>query len=220
MKPSLRHADRPSKQLLWIWLRNDMANSSAFKRGLDIACAEMENFRFFQTISYTGVDIDAERLEAGAKANPGATAIHSSIENMPPTLQGDFVVCVQTIGTNKLFRNDQTMTCVKKIVAATATGGTLLFNIGPDSLGYAGEVEEVLRTSFGRLRKRSYGAFVEHVKSPTMSLAIARAMQVFPLLRRTQKRPFIYYNCSQRLPVPIEMAQPVLRPALASEAAE
>jgi hypothetical protein len=199
MEQLLRLTSRPSKQLLWIWLRQDMAKSSQFDRGLDIACAEMENRRFFQTRSYTGVDIDAERLAIGAKANPGVTAIHSPMESMPSTLQGDFVLCVQTIGTNKLFSNERTLPSVENIVAATASGGTLLFNIGPGSLGHSREVEKFLARNFGYVRKRVYGAFNDRRKRPAVSVAIARLMQFLPPLRATKKRPFIYYVCSQRL---------------------
>jgi hypothetical protein len=58
-----RVSSRPAKQLLYMWLAQDMRGLSG-DVGLDAGCGDMSNRQYFRTQRYVGVDADAARLHA------------------------------------------------------------------------------------------------------------------------------------------------------------
>jgi len=108
---------------MWILFAMDMKKSKNFKTGIDFACGEMGNYKYFKTTNYLGVDIDFERLRMGAEKYPMAQYIQSSIEETSKDVSGDFVVCVQTIRINKYFNKNNTFHCIQKLISATQEGG-------------------------------------------------------------------------------------------------
>jgi hypothetical protein len=188
---------RPAKQLLFWWLEHELKRSVGAEVGLDVACGFMQFRPLFRSARYIGVEIDLERLQVGLGKYPGVTGIHSSIEELDPALQGDFVICIQTIGANKLFNSENTVLCVEKLVRATKQGGTLLVTIGPASAKYIEEIEKILRNAFRHVKIKSYGAFNRRLPS-MISKIIALMMAYVPFLRRTSE-PRYYFSCQGRL---------------------
>ncbi len=188
-RPSSR---RPHKQLLFSWLKDELKSSSNYGIGLDVACGYMQFRPLFLTSSYIGVDLDPERVKKASNRYPEATAVHSSIEDMNPEIRGDFVICIQTIGTNALFNTENTTLCIQKLLDATNEGGALLFNIGPFSSQYIPEIERAVRDSFASVNINIYGAFSKRVP-PYLTKMLSYAMKKFEFLRKPQNKSEIRY---------------------------
>jgi threonine dehydrogenase-like Zn-dependent dehydrogenase len=183
---------RPAKQLLWLWVREDMHASRGFSDGLDLACGDMSVKPFFQTTNYVGIDRDAARLELAAAKHPDATAIAGKIEDN--IIVGDFVLCLQTIGFNRLFEESRTLPTVEKLVESVRPGGTLIFNTGRPCQIHRQEINSRLRTSFNRVTARDYGALNSELPK-WLSLLVAKAMYHGLTLRGSG---FTYYVCVDR----------------------
>ena len=166
-----------------------MLASHGFGDGLDLACGDMSVKPFFQTTNYIGIDCDAARLELAALKHPDATAIVGKIEDN--IVVGDFVLCMQTIGFNRLFEESRTIQTVEKLIESVRPGGTLMFNIGRPCQIHRQEIESRLRASFNRVTARDYGALNSELPK-WLSLLTAKAMYNTPILRGSG---FTYYVC-------------------------
>jgi SAM-dependent methyltransferase len=157
---TIRRSKRPEKQLMWIWFALDMRGSKGFRNGLDLPCGSMGCRRFFRTQTYTGVDLNRDHVAAGLSTYPEATGITGPIEELPEGLQGDWVVCLQTIGHNNAFQSANTMQAVRSVVDAVVPGGVLILNACGDPLTeYGDEMDALLEQSFKTVKRRTYGAF-------------------------------------------------------------
>lgn len=196
-----RGSRNPSKQLFWFWFSEDMRKSRGFPLGLDLACGPMSNRGRFHTSSYTGVDLDEAKITDALRRFPECRAFVSTIEGVPEDVKGDFVVCVQTIGINSLYDGGETVRTLRTVLRSTKDGGALLFNIGPASVWAESYIDDLLRTTFGHVRKRVYGRWNQLLPKGSVWALISRmmafAMYVFPPLRRGRHR-FVYYFCSEK----------------------
>jgi len=182
---------RPAKQLAYNWIVQELKKSKGADVGLDVACGYMQFKPFFQTKSYIGVDLDAERIELCKERYPDAISHKYSIEDMPPEITGDYVVCIQTIGANEFFNEDNTMLCIRKLVDATRENGSLVMTIGPSTASYFSEIDALLRDSFDEVGVREYGAFNTRLPS-LVSRLVTYAMYVFSSLRKASPPRYLY----------------------------
>ncbi len=190
-RPPPIKSQRPVKQLMWLWLAKDMRESTGFRDGLDLACGDMSVKRLFRTDTYTGLDIDQERLELAGAKHPDANAVWGDIESCK--LTGDFVVCLQTIGFNRLFNHDRTLPTVRKLIACTRPDGTLIVNLGRQQ-NLADQVDDVLRDAFATVQRRTYGRFVEP-RGYRVSMMLAQTMNALTFLRGSG---WNYFVCKGR----------------------
>lgn len=193
----IRRSSRPSKQLLFLMLSKDMKSSQSYNIGLDLACGKMYNRGMFKTKKYIGIDIDEERIRKGLRKFPSATGLVYPLEDLPSTLEGDFVVCVQTIGINNYFDVKNTMNVINKIVESVNQNGVLIFNVGPKALElYERKIDELLVQSFSGVKKTEYGRWTNETNKH-LSLLLGVLMYIIPLLRKGKTR-FAYYICHNK----------------------
>jgi hypothetical protein len=193
---------RPSKQLLWFWMHDLFQESDRHETGLDIACGKMGKRRHFRTSRYIGADLDADRIAKGLSAHQDVEGRVSAIEDLPASIRGDFVVCLQTIGINHHFQPANTLLCVAKLIATVNTGGTLVFNIGFRSAEYQRDTLEQLQANFMRVEQRPYGAMSGLLPRPA-AYVLACAMYYVPALARSKRTPHILFVCRDRRAAPI-----------------
>lgn len=212
----VRLTGRPEKQLLWFWVYRDMKKSEGHQTGLDLACGPMQSKPDFRTKAYIGVDCVASEVEAGLKLYPDVKGIVSTIEEMPDELDGDFVVCLQTIGTNRYFKKENTLIVMDRLLKAVKPGGCLMVNVGPDSLDpYGPDIASRLNRSFEKVKCRRYGAFHEE-RSITASLLLAIMMYFIPPFRHGKYR-CRYYFCQGKKGQPQSRPKPADAPAVELE---
>lgn len=184
---------------MWMLFLNDMKKSRDFKDGIDFACGNMANYKNFRTDNYLGVDIDEERLEEGFKKHPHARYLKSSIEETPPNIQGDFVVCVQTIRINNHFNNENTLFCIQKLINSTKKNGILLFNIKVGKgMEIEAETDKLLNKSFEKVKKVEYGRFDSQYRK-SISLLISLLMYLVSSIRKDKNNRLVYYFSEKRL---------------------
>lgn len=191
-----RQSRRPSKQLLWIWVEELMKNSQGFKRGLDIACGYMKNKPMFRTEEYFGMDADAERIQTG-QTTTGGRGIVCKIEDMPPDVKGDFVVCLETIGINTHFDSEKATFAFDTCVKATNPGGSLLVNVGPLARQHFSTIREIASANFKNVRVLEYGRASEKHPGIVADL-LARLFYVAPFLAKSDKTPYLLIYSTNR----------------------
>jgi len=127
------------------------------------------------------------------------------IEKMNNNDRGDFVVCLQTIGINTKFNNENIISCVKKIVKATNCEGMLTFNVGPKAKDHFECIDELLRDSFSKVDVLNYGAL--NKKMPKcISYLLARVMYKYPSLAKTSSNPCrLYIARDKSLSAPVKI---------------
>lgn len=157
----------------------------------------MDNRHLFRATRYIGIDGSKESLEEGLKKYPEAEMLHMLIEEVPETVKGDFVICVETIGINYFFNNDNTLECLSKITKSVNRDGALLFNIGFGALQQSKEIEVFLEKSFTSVAKIKYGTFGGRLSSSLVCSFLARLLfWVKPL--REMNHTHTYYACAGR----------------------
>lgn len=191
----LKRSTRAAKQLMLLWLSESMRASADFRDGLDVACGYMSYRPLFQTQTYTGIDINEDRLAKGLTLYPDASAAHCPIEDMTQT--ADFVICLQTIGFNQRFGTKNIMLGIEKLIEATRPGGTLIFNIGISGGQQLPAISERVRRSFDEVTERRYGALRTPRWKYAHSMFAARAMNALPFLRGKRLG---YFECKKRRP--------------------
>lgn len=173
--------------------------------GIDAACGRMGNRKLFGTSHYIGIDIDEDRIQSGKQKYPEARAVLSSIEEATG-LNGDVVVCVQTININRSFESKSAIPVVEKLVEMCNPGGYLIFNVGniggpPKDIEPS--IDAVLNRRFERIHKRRYGAFDAKTRSVSSdtSMIIAYLMHLFPPFRTMFGFRYrrLYYCCKNRV---------------------
>ena len=156
----MERSERAHKILLYRWVTNFLRGKE-YEVALDLACGQMKFADIINAKRYVGVDIDAERLAKAAESKPRAEAIASSIEDLPPDLKGDLVLCLQCIGINDLFEAERGLEVVRKIIAATKPRGVLVFNIGRGCRAQYDDIHEAVRGAFESAQRIQYGRFWE-----------------------------------------------------------
>jgi hypothetical protein len=192
----MRQSRRASKQLLWMWVEELMRESQGFKSGLDIACGYMKNKPMFKTENYFGLDADEERIETG-QATTGGRGIVCKIEDIPPDIKGDFVVCLETIGINTRFDEGNAVIAYEKCVHATNRGGSLLVNVGPRARDYFGAIEKIASDSFVEVEIREYGRASEK-RHRTIANLLSKLYLLFPFLAKSKTTPHLLIYCKNR----------------------
>jgi hypothetical protein len=129
--------------------------SKNYNIGLDVACGTMSMNPYFKTGKYIGIDIDKSRIEQGLKKYNEAEGFVERIEDL--NINGDFVVCLQTIGFNKNFNIDNTFLSINKLINATNEKGSLLFNVKSQSAGLTPQIHKKLRKNYEHVEEISYG---------------------------------------------------------------
>lgn len=195
-----RRVDRASRQLVF-WLFDDFVRAlGPVDTAMDLACGVLAMAPLVQANRYIAVDLDKARLEAGVKKRaPHAEAHLCKIEDLSPSLTADFVFCLQCIGMNKFFDARATMTCVDRMIAATHTGGALVFNLGPLSLEWHDQAERAVKSSFDQVRIVRYGRFRKALPHRHLALSLAALMRQFPKLADGGPASYRLYMCEDRL---------------------
>ncbi len=170
---------RPAKQLLWRWLERDMQESSSCRAGLDIACGAMINRPLFRTQTYTGIDLDRGRIEEGLTKYPNVRGEVCDILNMLEDVQGDFVLCIQTIGINAKCDPVMDVAMVEAIVDRVNSGGTLIVNLGPACQDQTVLID-ILRQRFDGVIIRPYGRLNGQVPNVLISKFLCIVMDYLP----------------------------------------
>lgn len=191
-----RESRRPSKQVLWYWVADAMRDSKGFHRGLDIACGYMKNKPLFQTEEYFGIDASEERIRTGFQTT-GGKGLVCKIEDMPASIRGDFVVCLETIGVNEFFDERNAAFAFEKCVQATNSGGSLLVNVGSRARGQFDAIRNIARESFADVTIRDYGRGFEK-QNWLIAYAAAQLFYYAPYLARSSKTPFMLVYCRGR----------------------
>jgi SAM-dependent methyltransferase len=177
------------------WVVNDMADSLHFADGLDLGCGTMKNRLLFRTRTYTGVDLDSARIAEGLRLYPEARGKVGRIEDTD--LDADYVLCLQTICTNKYFDVENTLPVVETMVASTRPGGVLIFNVGKHCREEEA-IDAFLLASFATVEKKVYGNLARPLPV-LLSGFLGRLMNRFPALRTNSRRREVYYCCRGRL---------------------
>jgi SAM-dependent methyltransferase len=193
----IRIGRRPAKSLFLIWAKGDLRRLKPSGTALDLACGTMFFRSYLPAEHYIGVDVLQERLDRGRQRHPDARAICGKIEDLPPDIAADIVICFETIGINSWFDASATMRCIDKLIGATRTGGTALVNLGPYAANWHEPALNRLRESFASVDVKPYGRwnFQTHF---TISFALATLMRIFPGLRTAKKTPWLYVKCGQK----------------------
>lgn len=181
----IRRSPRLDKQILHLKVRDFLMNNP-LPIGLDIGCANMPYRPLFRTQRYIGVDLDGPRLLEGQKMYPDAEIFESSLFDMPESLQGDLVVCIQTIDVNAKFDKTRTMEAIEKLIAATKDGGSLIFNLGTrhnDWRLMRNKVNELLEKNFSSIEIDRIG-FDDHALPMAITLPVAYVLKSLPFLHR------------------------------------
>lgn len=195
-----RVSNRPSKQLLYMWLARDMRHLRG-EIGLDAGCGDMGNRCYFRTSRYLGVEVDASRLEAALEKNRDerVSGIVCRIEDLPATYQADAVLCVQATGGK---HNDlaSLTALIDKLIALTKPGGSLIFNTGKKRLH--DQFTARLNEAFSNVTIRrsidlsAYG-LPKHVPI-AFSILLAYLVRAIPSMRRGSKFYFLCRNKRSR----------------------
>lgn len=193
----IRIGRRPAKSLFLIWAKRDLRRLKPSKTALDLACGTMFFRSYLPVENYIGVDVLQERLDQGRKRHPDARAICEKIEDLPPDIAADIVICFETIGINSWFDASATMLCIDKLICATHPGGTALVNLGPYAAKWHEPALNRLRESFASVKVKRYGRwnFQTHF---TISFVLATLMRIFPGLRTIKGAPWLYVKCEQK----------------------
>ena len=130
-----------------------------FDTALDLACGVMRMAPYITAKRYIGLDLDEEALSRGRRRGRDRQAVVSTIEGMPAELSGDLVLCLQTVGINRLARVDLTMTHIRRMIDATQPGGALVVNVGSLSSAYFDLIEREIRQAFNVVEIVEYGRF-------------------------------------------------------------
>jgi hypothetical protein len=203
LKSGKPRTKNPAKQLLFLlvdaFLRK--GKSKDYDTAVDLACGAMYFGGLISAKHYVGVDLDLERLEQGKAEHPHARIIHSKIEDLPPDLSGDLVLCLQCVGVNKHFDSRQALEVTDKILAATRPRGDLVFNVGPGVFASFREIDNRVRQSFADFRRYDYGRFngtvLKNRKGLVLSMLLAQLMRAFPRLAYTPR--WRLYICQGKL---------------------
>ena len=196
MSQFIRLSRNPHKQLLWLWIGKLMKESSGYQRGVDLACGELKTFKSFKTKDYIGVDADESRVSY-AKEKYGVPVIVSLLEELPDTVKGDFVLCLQTIGFNKYFDIRHAVDVVRRCVGATLPKGLLAFNAANLDQAQMNEIERLLNAGFERVEKRSY-AITDSSVPKALSLITATIWRMVPGLALRKDSPAWLFICRNR----------------------
>lgn len=151
----------PCKTLTYILLRKCIA-SSGKKKGIDAACGDMENNRYWPgpvAENYVGFDSDCARVSAAAKKK-NLNGFCSEIESAPSILsEAEFVVCTQCLNINS-GHTESAYDSVRNLVILVAQGGDLYFNVlnKPSAIStmkqYLNKVfSDVFIVEYGAMRK-------------------------------------------------------------------
>lgn len=191
----IRPSGRPGKQLLWLWFGEDLRRLGSVRSVIDAACGEMFFRKLFENASYTGIDINADRLKSGVARYPDARSVCSPIDEIDQDLHAELVICLQAIGMNSRFEKHRIVATVESLVRMTSPKGTLIFNAELSGQQEA-TVDSLLSKEFAVVRKRRYGDLPMGLKLPlTLSFLCAALMRHSALIRGNRRS---YYHCSMR----------------------
>lgn len=195
LKSDKRRTKRPSKQLLFL-LVGRFLREHQYETAVDLACGTMSFANLVRARNYIAVDLDLERLREGKAENPHAIIVHSRVEELPTDISGDLVLCLQCVGTNKHFDNQQAIKATEHIVAATRAGGDLVFNVGSGASGCFEEIDGRVKQAFVECRRFDYGRFNRSVAKGrpglVLSMVLAQLMLAFPgLAHSPHKRLYL-----------------------------
>ena len=189
-----RVSRRPAKQLLYMWLAQDMRHLSG-EVGLDAGCGDMSNRRYFRTIRYIGVDADAARLQAAIDEiyDSRVQGVVARIEDLSDEYRADVAVCVQLAGV-KFNDPAKIPLIVDRLIELTKPGGSLILTV--TEKGSAGGIEQTVRNAFGRVTRRRVGepskyGFPKRVPIP-VSILLAYLMRALAPLRKSHR---LYFLC-------------------------
>lgn len=195
---AFRFSARPHKQFLWFLIWRDSRLSRGKQTGLDVGCADMKNRDFFETQSYTGLDLDAELLRKGKARYPNAQVLNCGILEAPP-LQADFVQCIQVF-VNADFVKEEALDVTRKLISFVRPGGALLMNTGQKTVQYDSEIKKLLAAAFDQVVEVRYGNFGVSSAPLVVSLFIAAVMYVMPMVRTMGGHSKTYFKCVARKP--------------------
>ena len=165
--------------------------------GLDLAGGEGKNKRMFNVKKYICVDIDKKRLEKLALLDTSVKTVFSSIESLDTEkINGNAVLCIQTIGINNYFNTENTLKAVQVIIDATKKRGNAIFNIGGNSLIFQNQVVDMIKKEFQHVKIIPYGKkFFDKKRSKFLSFLLSCILFILP----KRKGNKCYFLCINRI---------------------
>tara|TARA_B100001057_G_scaffold454796_1_gene500848 strand:+ start:188 stop:841 length:654 start_codon:yes stop_codon:yes gene_type:complete len=207
---TIRIGSSAGKSLLFFWLKNDLKKIQS-KVAADLGGGSMDNTKFFKSDKYICVDIDQSKLDIGKKANPNAIVINSKIQDFLKNYKleenVDLLVCVQTIGTNKFFEHEESLSTIKQMYYFLEQGGSLIFNLGTYNTNLnklEKQLNEFFYGKFESMKIKTYGAFHVTLKKDahwTKKLFLVYLMNFFIPLRTLFgfRKKKIYIFCEKKI---------------------
>ena len=180
-----RKSNRPSKQLLWIIVCKYLLKQK-YISCIDIASANFILYKYISSDIYYALDIDINSINFIKKNYPEVTTYHSSIEDFKTSLKWNLVLCLQTIGINYHYNNNNTPMNINKLINITEQDGTLIFNLGPESIKFKNTIEKKLKDKFLNLKMIEYGTLSSN-NYTIISIILGLTMYYFPFLRNLTK---------------------------------
>ena len=204
-----RIAPTSGKTLLYIWIKEDLKNFKG-DLGVDFGGGTMQNKKYFATKKYVCVDSTKSELDKGLIENPDAIAVNMKMQDyMKKNLKekADFLLCVQTMGSNHYFQHNETFETIKQMYLFLKPARNRVFNIGitDKSLNeLKDQIVEFFNKKFQSLDVRDYGDFDIAPKKPSWPVIIlfyAYLMKIFFPFRNlfNFKKNKIYFVCKNKL---------------------
>ncbi len=192
---NFRKSKRPSKQLLWQIICNYLLKQK-YSSCIDVASSNFFLYKYIKSDAYAALDIDDDAINFIRKNFSNIKTYHTSIEDFETSLKWQLVLCLQTIGINSHYENDNTLANIDKLILLTQSKGELIFNIGPEAINYKYKIEEKLKNKFSNFKKIEYGTFSSN-RNILISIFLAYLMYYLPILRKINKN-YCLYICKNK----------------------
>jgi|TARA_B110000971_G_C19909542_1_gene453850 ubiquinone/menaquinone biosynthesis C-methylase UbiE len=184
---------RPDKQIFYDISLRDI-NTNKYLDVLDICCGKMDIYKKINNLhKYTGIDFDEEMVNIGLSRYPNVKGITSRFEDFNFEKKFDLAICFETIGINKDFKNEETLSFLTKIKDLIRSDGYLAINFGDLALPqYKKDIIKHINENYQILNTYYYGKF--HKKySYIIYKVLYYTIKLFPFINKSKKNEHIYF---------------------------
>jgi hypothetical protein len=192
----------PAKKFFYRRMYRDIEADGPIESMIDYACGRMDTLDNIAVVDYTGVDVLEWRLVEGQQKHPNTKTFAGRIQDYEVKTKVQAVICVEVLGINTLFENDEIIEVIEKISSSVRKGGNLYFNVGPEITvnrpEVVNKVDQILATNFSDVNKTKYGRFDAHYTRTRARLRYL-LMRLVPWSRFSAARPRYYYCCRGKI---------------------
>lgn len=148
----------PAKKFFYRELKNFL-NNNLKEIGIDVACENFKNAKFFPVKKYIGVDIREQIIKKGLSQNKGHKYFGLKFDITKKNIIGenfaDIVVCSHTIHQ---ISNNKKKNVIDNLVSFVKNNGKILIQIKKnDPINFY--IESVLKKNFNIIYKKNYDNF-------------------------------------------------------------